>query len=98
MYQGTKKHFPRPVRANAIFQNNAHNSNLGRSPDECMPISILKPLASLIKCIAAMGNSFFNVFCCLRLGWYAQFSKKFVKIADFRGSQLFEPEVVRLNV
>ena len=33
--QGTKMHFPCPARGLEIFQNNSHNSNLGRSSDEC---------------------------------------------------------------
>ena len=30
-----------------------------------------------------MRNSFFIGFCCLRIGWFTGFSKKFVKITDF---------------
>ena len=48
--QGTKLHFPCPARAcSKVFQNNSHDSNLGRSSDECMTIPMLKPTAQRQK-------------------------------------------------
>ena len=36
MHLGTKMHFPCHTRGLDIFQNNSHNSYLGRSSDECI--------------------------------------------------------------
>ena len=36
-----------------------------------------------IKCIAVMGNLFFIAYGSLRIGWFAQFSKKLAQIAYF---------------
>ena len=46
---GYKMHFPRPARGLENFQNNLHDSNLGRSSHDCMVISMLKPTAQRQK-------------------------------------------------
>ena len=46
MHLSTKMHFPCHTCGLDIFQNNSHNSYLGRSSDECIEISVLTPILS----------------------------------------------------
>ena len=41
--------FRSPARELEIFQNNSHNSNLGKSSDDCIAISMLTPTAQRQK-------------------------------------------------
>ena len=47
--QGTKLHFPCPAQVGSKFFKTIHDSNLGRSSDECMAITMLKPTAQRQK-------------------------------------------------
>ena len=52
MTQGTKNAFSVPrMPGLETFQNNSHNSNLGRLSDECMAISVLTPTAQSQKLV-----------------------------------------------
>ena len=52
---------------------------------ECQPYALfcVGNLALLNKVHCSYGKVVFNVFRCFRIGRFAQFSKKFIKIADF---------------